>query len=302
MAKPAKPEHSAEFQIEIRNFSDYVGESRGSFFTKIPVYFHTERELDLPGDLFKFFFRLVYLAARQRTPGALRSTPLRLSRECYCHPESVLPYIQRLIQCQLIQEVGAASPARVEERRVEERREEKGPAMPANGFFSSKREKDEFRELYNAIPLDAKIVLNFQDISFESAVTLAAAEDRKYSNMHAMGLLWSRYPGPKAGSEEFAEKYWRLILHSPQSVIGMEKCITGYTHNAPKKKDGTLERNYGQLSSFLRGDLKQKWWSFLYGPGPGGMPKLVDSLAIRENDRDLKNLLADENIIYQIGQ
>jgi hypothetical protein len=79
----------------------------------------------------------------------------------------------------------------------------------------------------------------------------------------------------------------------------MHRAIHNYNHGAPIVA-GIQNRNYRTMASFLRGDLKHKWWQYLYERKDKGMPNLPKAIGIPEWDKNFRNLLAEPNIIYLI--
>jgi len=277
MAKVARPEHAKLIEIEILNIRDYVGETRGQLFIKQPVRFLVEADFDLPGDLYKFFFRLVYLAARQSTPGVLRTSAVRLSKECRCHPESALSYLPRLIERQLIREVNASELDRIEEKREEERRRERSSSL-----FASQKENQEFAERFAAIPQEWANALELP--GWQDAVVKASLEKHPFLTQPMIDMFYAEYPGEKSGSVEFALKYWKLVIHSEKALWAMDHAIRHYRNSR--------DSNFSTLKGFLKSD----WWSYLYDKDPmTGGPRFPKTFG---PSRGLELALGERRIRY----
>lgn len=163
------------------------------------------------------------------------------------------------------------------------------PNKEKEGFFSSGKERQEFKSLFEAIPLEVKRAMRLDELDFDSAVHLASAENRLYSTPKVLGVLYSGYKGGKDRSAYFSEKYWRIVLQAPQGLIAMRKCLNR-ENAAAKFYPGTQERNYKELENFL----KWSWWTHLYEKnGPLDMPKLPKSLAVGAGDVEFQQLMPD---------
>jgi len=315
MARSALPEHAAQINIKIINWVDYVGsdkngkQSRGTIFTKIPTYFHTERRLDLPGDLWKFFFRMVYLAATQRVPGELRTDAVGLAKECSAHPESVLSYLPRLIELELIQYVSAHDQPRLDEIRQDQIREYDQNLSDLNLPGAS---KDTWKRLFEEMPLEAKRNLGITKWEFHQALNLAAnnqgmaLEDGKHliTDVIFENEIERAFPGKTSGLSNFTKSYCRLFLHHPRGIFFFLMCINNYKDfggvwNTEKATPGYEYEDFKKW-------LYSAWWDWFKNPKTkkyperlvyfGNNPLLIELIhniysapAISNNVKDLDN-------------
>lgn len=265
MARAAKPEHAAPIAIQILNWRDYVGESRGQIFTKIPNYFHTERGLDLPADLWKFFFRLIYLAATQRTPGIIRTDAVGLSRETGAHPQSVISYLPRLIQLQLIQQVSESHPPRREENRGEEIR----------GSSAS----------------------SFPDWLFEHVglVRYEKGDPNRYLTREKFAKeLWQAYPKPDSGAFDDVYAYLQGVVYDERWLAFTQTCLRNYIRQKRKHESSPAWHSPQKFFLYL------KWWNYFRNED-GSLPFRYSGGQQYVNEESLAGTGTEfQNIIYPV--
>ena len=192
----------------------------------LPMQFRHEHRWDMPADQFKFFCYLIAHAASQRTPGVISGDAYSISRACRCKPQSVLSYVSRLIEIELIQEVTDLNAPRLEESRGEKKRKEALFSFPAWVF--------EEVGLVRERPADA-------------APYLTRA-------IFSKGI-WQEIPHRDQAYFDRVFEALEATIHDDRWLAFVQTCLRNYVR---RKREQSKHPSWHHVESYF---FKREWWN-----------------------------------------